>query len=72
MVSAPICKQASAVLQKRPACGSRRRYLCLSPCFANFWIVTAFQYLVISHSVAYTAQGLPRLLTYPERSWQKP
>jgi len=30
------------------------------------------QYLVISHSVAYTAQGLPRLLTYPERSWQKP
>jgi len=71
MVSAPICKQASAVLQKRPRLRFSPEVFMPLSMLREFLDRNRIQYLVISHSVAYTAQGIAALTHIPGKELAK-
>ena len=71
MVSAPTRGAASAVLQKRSSSRFGREVSVPLSMLREFLDRNRIQYLVISHSVAYTAQGIAALTHIPGKELAK-
>ena len=71
MVSVPTRKAASSVLQKRSGLRCGREVSVPLSMLREFLDRNRIQYLVISHSVAYTAQGIAALTHIPGKELAK-
>ncbi len=71
MVSAPTREAASAILQKRSSSRFGREVSVPLSMLREFLDRNRIQYLVISHSVAYTAQGIAALTHIPGKELAK-